>query len=451
MILLRTIPGMLRRGSTWRARCAAGAALLCCYACGSSDGNGAGASHSKRGVILISLDTLRADRLGCYGYERPTSPHMDALAARGTVFENTIAEAPWTLPAHASMLTGLFPAAHGVTRPSRRLRSGTATLAQTLMDAGFTTIGLTEGGYLARDYGLSQGFQIYSENRPDLATTLDTARDLLSQVRTQAPFLMFLHTFDVHCPYDPPPEHIQWMRTDDEQAIETADSCGVQFNEAPLTPGQVRTLSNRYDAGIHSVDALLGAFFEELQEQGVLDDIYVVITSDHGEELYEHGRIGHERTVHQEALRVPWIVIGPDVVQGRISSSAGLTDIAPTVLDLLGVQPPDSMQGRSRAAELRGTAHAEDELRFSELDWKTELYSVITDTHQLIVDGERRTLLRLGEPGGETSTQEMSELERRYMEALQQHLLLRTQTPAPTIDALDPDQQERLRALGYGD
>jgi len=443
-------------GSTWHGIGATGIALLGCCACGSGgQGDPGAADHSgaKPNLILISLDTLRADRLGCYGYDRPTSPCIDALAERGTLFENTVAEAPWTLPAHASMLTGLFPRTHGVTQPSRRLPSEIPTLAQILSNAGYTTIGLTEGGYLARDYGLHQGFQIYSENRPDLATTLDTARDLLAQVRGEAPFLLFLHTFDVHCPYDPPAEHALLLRSDDEQPIETAGSCGADFNAAPLTAGQVRTLSNRYDGGIHSVDALLGTFLGELEADGALDDTFVVITSDHGEEFYEHGRIGHERTVHREALRVPWIVIGPGVIPSRVSALVGLTDVTPTLLDLVGVPGIDTMEGRSLAHCVRGAAVDSDDPRISELEWKTELYSVMTSSHQLIVDGKlgQRTLIRFTGAGEEETVDGGGKLEQEYLSVLEEHLSRSGGQAASRVDDLDPAQQERLKALGYGD
>ena len=128
---------------------------------------------SPRNLILISLDTLRADRLSCYGYERPTSPRIDALAKRGTLFEFAVAESSWTLPSHASLFTGLVPRAHGATLPSRRLTENATTLASELQRAGFETIGLTEGGYVGRSYGMDKGFAIYSENRPDFATTLE--------------------------------------------------------------------------------------------------------------------------------------------------------------------------------------------------------------------------------------------------------------------------------------
>lgn len=417
--------------------------------CGGDPGN------SQPNVILISLDTLRADRLSTYGYVRDTSPNIDALAKEGVVFEHAFAEAPWTLPSHVTMLTGLYPATHGANLPSRILTEDTSTLAEALNGAGYSTVGLTEGGFIGYAYGFSKGFDTYSENRPDLDTTLETVRQMLPELRAAGPFFLFLHTFDIHCPYEPPAAHERLFRTYDEDPIEFRGTCGSDFNALELTAGQISAISNRYDAGIHSVDALLGTFLSELESEGILDNTFVILTSDHGEQLYEHGRIGHERSVNREVLHVPWIVCGPEVVPRRITAPVGLVDMTPTILDLVGLGPLEGNEGESRAPWLRGEAvpsAAEEAPRFSQLTWRLNLQSVMTKKNQLIIDprSDETTLFEFPSPSAETRLQSGSYLERELREALDEHLDRASPREASERRELDTEETERLKTLGYG-
>ena len=333
--------------------------------------------------------------------------------------------------------------------------TSTVTLAQILSEAGFATIGLTEGGYVGRDYGFGRGFDVYSENRPELAATLDSARELLAEHDAGKPFFLFLHTYDIHCPYEPPEESVKLFRTADESPIETRGACGKEYNAARLTAGQVRRISNHYDAGVHAVDALLGGFLDELEEAGTLDNTYVIVTSDHGEQLYEHGRIGHERSVNREALRVPWIVRGPGVTPRRITASTGLVDMTPTLLELVGVEVPASMEGVSRANWLLGkvAAPSEGAPRVSQLSWKVNLQSVMTPTHQLIVDRDqdRATLYEFPDSVGETELAPGSHIEDELRAVLEAHFSAASPRDTESVDEPDPEQREKLRALGYGE
>ena len=191
------------------------------------------------------------------------------------------------------------------------------------------------------------------------------------------PFFLFMHTYAIHCPYDPPEEHAEVFRTPDETWLETEGKCGSGggYNSMELEPGHVELISNRYDAGIHHADELLGAFLDDLEAASQLDDTLVVILSDHGEELFEHGRIGHEKTLHREVLHVPLIVAGAGVQAQRFVEPVGLIDVTPTLLDVLKLPVPPELDGQSFASVLRGEAPPErSEPRVSELEWKTRLF-----------------------------------------------------------------------------
>jgi arylsulfatase A-like enzyme len=160
---------------------------------------------------------------------------------------------------------------------------------------------------------------------------------------------VFVHSYDVHCPWDPAPEYAELFHSVAAEPLETARRCGnVDYNRMSLTDGQIRHVSDMYDASIRQVDVAMGAFFERLRASGRLEDTVVIVTSDHGEEFGEHGQIGHQRTLYREALRIPLILVAPGLEPRRVASSASLVDVVPTVLDLLGVRtPPRSRAGAS--------------------------------------------------------------------------------------------------------
>lgn len=329
-----------------------------------------------RGVILISLDTLRADRLGAYGYEGATSPFLDRLAAeRGLVFERVVAQYPGTLISHMSMLTGLYPQEHGVLPPASVLALEVPLLAEMLSARGALTAGHTEGGFVDGDFGFSRGFEVwtdtaYSDDR-DIERTLGRGVEFLRRVpkphalaiveNVDQPFFLFLHTYSIHDPYTPPPDY----GFDSGDALEppptgeTLKLANDGFIDVPQ--GIVEEYSARYDASIRYVDEVLRGFFDDLRKVGLLGQTAVIITSDHGEAFGEHGRLGHEQT-YPEELHVPLILIHPDLDRGyRVPTPVELIDVAPTVLDLLGVDSETAMSGRSLlGSPIAGAVHAEN-------------------------------------------------------------------------------------------
>ncbi len=422
-------------------------AAVVLLACAALAACGGAAPAGPRNLILISIDTLRADRLGCMGYERDTSPALDRLAADGIAFR-AVTESSWTLPAHVTLLSGVAPAAHGVVKPALRIRDDTQLLAERLRAAGFRTIGLTGGVFVSRRHGFERGFDVFEdETKPGLESTLAKARTFLERFDGERTFL-FLHTYDVHCPYDPSAEFAQRFASPDAEFIETAGRCGnPDFNALALTAGQARHLSDRYDASIREADAQLGEFFDWLRDRGAFADTLVIVTSDHGESFLEHGQIGHERTVYREVLEVPLLVSGAGVEARGMAGRARLADVVPTALALLGVAG-DGFDGDALLEAPRGNQAPPF---YSEASWPVELRALTTDTHRLILDlASGRVELFAGD-GLDVNDISASDVARaRELEAeLRDYLAAHPTRSAPTITPLTEDERDELRALGY--
>jgi arylsulfatase A-like enzyme len=413
---------------------------------------GAAEPAEPRNVILLSLDTLRADRLGCYGAERPTSPTLDAFARRGVCFERVVTESSWTLPAHMSLFTGLHPTSHGVTLESQRLPGGVRTMAEVLQAGGWATAAFTEGGLVGGDFGFSRGFDVYEERSKDVRLTMYRGRRWLEERDPERPFFLFLHTYAVHCPYHPPEEYATRFRTRPaDDSLATEGKCGnPHFNRMTLTPGQVGFLRDQYDAGIRAADDQVRDLLRILDEQDLRDDTILVLLSDHGEELHEHGQIGHERTLYIESLLVPLVIVAPGIGPRVVRAPVGLTDVMPTVLDLVGLDVPP-VQGQSLVAAMLGEpgAHAP---RFSELDRDVRLRSVVRGDHHLIVDLDRgaRNVFDLRSDPGEQARLGAESSPGAELETILDDHVQGLPVPADVPGReLTPEQRERLKALGY--
>ena len=202
---------------------------------------------ARPNVLLISIDTLRADRLGCYGYERDTSPNLDRFARERAVrFELAVAESSWTLPSHVTMLSGLHPLTHGAVIPSRAPSDDVEFLAETLTRAGYYAFGFTDGGWLSKGWGFDRGFRSFEAVDSDFTDCVDEALDYIRHRADKGPWFGFLHTYDVHCPYDPPEPWFSMFASKEAEAIDVAGRCGnPHFNDMQLTDAQVRYLSDR--------------------------------------------------------------------------------------------------------------------------------------------------------------------------------------------------------------
>ncbi|RKY19052.1 MAG: hypothetical protein DRQ55_11660 [Planctomycetota bacterium] len=308
-------------------------------------------------VVLIMLDTLRADRLGLYGYERPTTPGLDAWAARrATTYTDASSTAGWTLPASASILTGLAVHQHGVESPHLSLSAESRTLASRLRAAGYETRAVADGGFLAPRFGLDAGFDMFAHRRTEL---LDPAR-IVSEIAgrgSERPLFLMVHTYMVHVPYtyDPAgldPEHSYDGPLAGKDITQHEVILPVKLRRLSLDADDQDYASRMYDAGIARMDRALSELLEGLQRE-LGDDTLVVITSDHGDEFFEHGAMGHRSTLYEELLRVPLIVQYPGGVPGDpVAAPVSVLDIVPTVLDVVGLERPDSLPGRSLRGDL---------------------------------------------------------------------------------------------------
>jgi arylsulfatase A-like enzyme len=331
-----------------------------------------GAGDSKRpdiNVILISIDTLRADHLGCYGYEKETSPNLDAFSREALIFSQAIAQAPSTLHSHASILSSLLPHHHRASWAAKtRLPEAVTSLPEVLRDAGYQTAAFTGGGQMDRVFGLDQGFDLYQQPGSERFNgTVARSIEWLQQERTQ-PFFLFLHTYEPHHPYAPPPEDLALF--EEEYTGTLPDDISVDLlrrinrNEIEIDDQDLAHIVAAYDGEIRSMDAGFGHLIEFLRDQSLYVDTLIVFTSDHGEEFGEHGKIGwHSHSLYDELLRVPLIVKLPGnasagaVVEDQVRS----LDIAPTILEILGLEAPASFFG-SKLVNQDGKVAASTEL-----------------------------------------------------------------------------------------
>lgn len=416
-------------------------------------------------LILISIDTLRPDRLGMYGYGRVTSPALDAFAAeRGVVFDNAVSVSSWTLPAHVSMLSGVLPTSHGVTRPNvGKIGEGTELLAEMLRRRGYSTLAFTGGAYVGRRWGFSRGFDVFGPTerragRPTLgfAASIARARDALDEIPKDRPYFLFLHTYDAHCPHEPPAAYGSLFRSESAEWVDATRCQTTSREAAALTPGQVQFLSDRYDASIRWVDDQIHVLLRLLDSRGDLDHSVVIVTADHGEEFREHGQLGHRTSLYRELLMVPLIVAVPGNPPGRVRSPVSLVDLVPTVLELLQLPPSPQVQGVSLVPLLiRGDEGSSGRtVQLAELDLGVELKSLMDGSLHLIADqktGMRRLFDMQSDPTEQrdlvaTRTEIVETLERRLQTML-------AGFPPPEAlsapDPLTPAQTKRLKALGY--
>jgi len=288
-------------------------------------------------VVFILFDTLRADRMSLYGYERPTTPVIDDLANHGIVFERVIAQSSWTKTSMASLWTGTYPAAHGVLRFDHVIPDEAVLPAEIFKAAGYRTVGIWRNGWVAPNFGFGQGFDVYytpkagadarlQRHSPGAASIAGTDEDVFVAARDflehfgQEKFFLYLHLMDLH----------QYVFDDD------ADAFGSTYSDA-------------YDKSIDWTDRVIGAIVAALDEVDALRRTLVVIASDHGEAFLEHGREGHAFDLSREVVEVPFVIVPPLILDRgiRVEETVANVDVWPTLLDLLGLPPLQGVDGRS--------------------------------------------------------------------------------------------------------
>jgi len=319
-------------------------------------------ARAARNLILISLDTLRADHLGLYGHALDTSPELDRFAQSSFVFDWALASSPNTPPSHASIMTSLYPGRHGFTGAGDRLSAKFPTLAVQLQRAGFRTGAFTGGGFLTAHFGFERGFEFFNAGAGGLANIWRRAKHWLEAV-DEHPFFLFLHCYDIHSPYLPPPPFRDMFHTEPYQGnfVATSDNMEAVFlKKQQIDAADMDHIRTSYDEGIRAADHQLGKVLRYLAITGLLEETLVVITSDHGEAFGEHGDVLHWQLYNEPNLRVPLVIHlpGNERRNVRIGERVQLIDLTPTLLDLLGVAPLAGAQGRSLAGALRHGASA---------------------------------------------------------------------------------------------
>jgi choline-sulfatase len=451
-----------------RLRARASVALV--LAAGAAGAAGCSRVPDRPDILLVTIDTLRADHCSAYGYDRPTTPRMDALARRGVHFEVAYAPMATTAPAHATLFTGLLPHWHGMVKNGLVLAPGHRLLARALGDAGYRTAAVVSSFVLDRRFGLDEGFASYDDRISGRDATLapqkwqgvavdapfdrraDETRERAvawlrengylqrGRPRDQPPFFLWVHFFDPHYPYDPPPAHRERF--------------------PPVGPATLDRQVAEYDAEIHFADEQLGGLLDALAASGGLERTVTVVTGDHGEGLMQHGRMQHGLHLDEEAVRVPLVVHWPGGLDARrVERAVQLADLAPTLAELAGVPWTERLgQGRSLKAVMAGRAQLdparevflqrrryESRLAVGEKyalrsgRWKYiegraegsfELYDLVADPL------EQRNLLSSAPPDAATLPGRLA----RWVE----------QAPAiPAAPAVDADAARKLRSLGY--
>jgi arylsulfatase A-like enzyme len=377
-------------------------------------------------VVIIAIDTLRADHLGCYGYQRTTSPNIDRLAASGALIENAISQAPWTLPSFGTVFTSLYPTQHGATTVGTRLRTSFPTLASILTDKAFAAGAIVNAPVLRPEFGLNRGFDHYDMMPPGIDRLADkVTKDALNWIdqRAKDPFFLFVHYFDPHLSYSPPAPYDTLFDPDYRGPV------GRSFNLSYFSSQDVRVIRNEikslssadidhmialYDGEIAFTDSAVGAFLDGLEQRNLQERTLIILLSDHGEEFLDHGGLDHGHSLYGELTRVPLIFRLPALIPAgiRINQYVRLLDVAPTILDLLDIPSNCHLEGASYKPLLtgRGTAlHKESQLLppgacYSEALRRTNTTkSVIIPPWKLIYDAESgdKMLFRLDNDPGE--------------------------------------------------
>ncbi len=435
------------REATRGASALAAAAILAAASCGSGPSSTASPRPARPSLLLVTLDTTRADHLECYGGRGAETPNLDRIAREGVLAERSMAVAPLTLPSHASILTSLWPPRHGARdNADFRLPDSATTLAEHLKARGYAT-GAAVGTYiLSAVFGVAQGFDTYDEPREKrtvdpkgamlgfrdivqrpAAEVTDAALSALERIGSR-PFFLWVHYYDPHADYLPPPPF--------------AD----RFRGSP------------YDGEIAYTDAQLGRLLDALERRGLLDSTLVAVTADHGESLGEHGELTHGLFVYEATIRVPLLLRWPGILPAgrRLTAVSSGVDIAPTLLELMGLPPLPEAQGRSFAPAALGGPEREREAAYAESVLPERAYgwsalAALREGNRKFVEAPEPELYDLRDDPGETknlapaSPAQVADLRTRLRGIVEE---LGTPDAAATRK-LDDEERAKLESLGY--
>ena len=417
-------------------------------------------------IFLISIDTLRQDHVGVYGYERDTTPVIDELARSSMVFERAYTTASYTLIAHMSMLTGLYPRQHGVLTPLGVLSEQVPTLAERLREVGYYTMGFHFPGWLDPNYGFGRGYDHYESPR-----TAEIAEQHLFAALDKAPkdkpLFCFVHLFDVHnvalvrrqeALYEPPAPFDQWFVNDAHERIEGLKARWIWNKDGSgVSPSQHEAIVGMYDGGIRYVDTKLGEWIEEFRARGLFEDSLFVVTSDHGEGLHQRANTyGGHGGIFEEGLVVPLLVRFPKgrFAGERVPEPVSHVDLLPTLLTYLGLSPDERLpgfsllEGRPAAAPIFAERPGIDTM----IHWPWKLVRRSGDDrdylylYDLEADPQETRNLLAGK-SREKHDQRLEFLLQLSEQSLEQRF--QPQKVAPQADGRSEETRQLLRDLGY--
>lgn len=447
----------------------------------------ASCSHpaSRPNILLIVIDTLRADRLGAYGNSRGLTPFVDELAARGTLFRNAYAPCSWTCPSVASLLTSRYPSQHNVSDFESVLADEEVSLAEALRQSNYVAAGFSANFRLTKEQGYAQGFHTWRADRTSTGKKQrggDLRRFVENWLRrnSPAPTLLYLQYMEPHEPYDPPePYRGRFLRAVSGAVDEeVANSKIRKWKWDDLSSDELTLLESLYDGEVASMDAELRLLFGELERQGFLDNAVVVVTADHGEEFREHGQMLHGMQLYNETVHVPLILLAPGYQGGRVvEENTSLINVAPTLLDLAGLPPQARFEGRSLVPLLErrsiwssfpalfgsatGTANPPDVIlelpkTGSDYDLRRQTEGIIRGSTKVLMssDGKPEVYDLAHDPKeAAPNPPELSRTALAMVEALQRSKAAQAQKANVAVQTrpLDEATKEKLRALGYAD
>ena len=442
-------------------------------------------------ILLLSIDTLGGDDLGCYSNDQPVSPFLDSLAQTGIMFENAYAVSPWTLPSHGTIFTSLYPTQHGAFKKMEKkgcydvVSLSKPLIAEILKGFGYQTAAFTNGGWLSDRFNLQQGFDLF-DYESEKEETFCRAVNFLTDYDDDEPFFLFLHTFLVH-DYEPSVKN-EIAFTDTTLKVKKKY---IKFKHANRNhhniayfkrhPQYADYMKNLYDATIKDVDDYFREVYYALAEGKLLDQTIIIILSDHGEEFWEHGGTGHSRKYYEEYLKIPLIIILPPQYQLRnqvIEETVCLLDVAPTILDLIDAPELTSAEGVSLLPLIYGKSLGERQIFLESNSWENKvgvisakykyIYNKIPPIEKRILFSDRfpyplvtifhaagEELYNLEEDPAEVDNLSANnpELTKRLRESTISSFnnrfsgyLLETKTRTSKIDE---ETLEKLRALGY--
>ncbi len=442
-------------------------------------------SPPRPNIILISADTLRADHLGCYGYPKETTPHLDRFAEDCVVFDRAYSQIPGTLQSHMSIFTGLYPEVHGLLdKDAGSLNPQFSTITEELKKAGYYTAGGVSNVFLKEEFGFGRGFDEY-HRLPRKLTFAEKLNDGVFKRLARMPnknnkhFFLFLHYYDPHSdfyetklnqlPYYAPQPFLEKFCPNPELSLAYHKDLNAYASEylgalnaqkIEVKPAVLQAIISLYDAGIAYFDDQIGALFTQLKEKGLYDDSLIIFTSDHGEEFREHGEFIHDQ-VYEECIRVPLLVKFPrgSFKPGRREQPVELIDIMPTLLDYLRLPIPGYLQGVSFLPAITGEKTGDKPIFARKKSFASGRgYSLTEGRLKLLYDPDsgRLELYNLKEDPGEKNNlaKEMPEAARRLEKRLKARLranreLALTFQEGEQVPTLNAQDVEKLKTLGY--